>query len=320
MDGGFEESDGKGGGRAFAEAHFEVQQRADVEEIEHFPVSSLGGAVREHDVIEGGGGDGAGDDGGGAGDETVENDDAAARSRAEDEAANRRGFESSEIVEDFYGVVCLRLVKGEGAADDFDFSRETCIVETSASAGGFRRIDTGKGAEQSGGGGGVADAHFTCAEKIRMRGVRESGFQGVLGLGAGHGRFAGEIAGRAADAHVDNHGFDIRVSAQDVDGCATGAKLFDHLSGDFGRIGAYAFFDDAVIGAEDHHRFAADLRFNGRLDQTELKGQIFETAEAALGFCQRIEASADAGFECGVGDGADRIKVHRFGGWRRERG
>ena len=69
--------------------------------------------------------------------------------------------------------------------------------------------------------------------------------------------------------------------------------------------GADAFFDDAVIGAENQHRFAADLRRIGTLDQAELQHQIFQPAEAARGFGQRIETGADAGFERWVGDGSN---------------
>ncbi len=177
-------------------------------------------------------------------------------------------------------------MKGERTADNVDFARDAQVVEAGASAGGFRWIEAGEGAEESGGGGGVANSHFPCAESFGVRGVRKTGFDGLLGLGAGHGGFAGEIAGRMADAHVDDDGFDIRVAAEDVNRRAAGAEIRGHLPGDFRWIRADAFFDHAVVGAENHHRFAADFRRFGGLNQAELQRQILESAEAAWGFCE----------------------------------
>ena len=56
-----------------------MQQRAPVEEIEHFPVAFFGGAVGEHGAIERRGRNRAGDDGGGSGDESVKHNEVTAR-------------------------------------------------------------------------------------------------------------------------------------------------------------------------------------------------------------------------------------------------
>ena len=101
--GGFQQCDAEGGAGAFAEAHIEIQQRARVEEFEHFPVTSFGGAVREDHVIERCGIDRAGDDGGCAGDESVEHHHVAPGGRAENQAGDGGDFESSEGGESLIG-------------------------------------------------------------------------------------------------------------------------------------------------------------------------------------------------------------------------
>ncbi len=136
-----------------------------------------------------------------------------------------------------------------------------------AAAGGFRGIEAREGAEEGGGGCGVANSHFACAKNFGLRGIGEPSVEGLLGFGAGHGGLASEIAGGTADAHIDDDGFDSAVAAQYVNRGASGTVVRDHLARDFGGIGADAFFDDAVISAEDDHRFARDLRRLSLLDQ-----------------------------------------------------
>ena len=102
------------------------------------------------------------------------------------------------------------------------------------------------------------------------------------------------------------------VAAQYVDRGAAGSEIRDHLAGDFGRIGADAFFDDAVIGAEYHHRFAGDSRHSvdwirptwttSSSSRPRLPGGLVSESRRA-----RMRASSR-----GVGDGADRIRGHRF--------
>ena len=67
------------------------------------------------------------------------------------------------------------LMKSQCAADYFYFACDAGVVESGAAAGSFRWVESGEGAEESGGGSGVADSHFTCAQNFGMRGVGEAG-------------------------------------------------------------------------------------------------------------------------------------------------
>ena len=110
-------------------------------------------------------------------------------------------------------------------------------------------------------------AELSGAEDFGLRGGFESNVKGSLGFGASHGGFTREVASGPADAHIDDDGFDPRVAAKHVDRGASGAEIRDHLPRYFGRVRADAFFDDAVIGAEDQHGFARDARRFRLLDQ-----------------------------------------------------
>ena len=104
-----------------------------------------------------------------------------------------------------------RMVKSERAADNVDFSREAGIVETCAAAGGFRRIEAGEGAEQSGGGGRVADAHFARAQESRHAAAWANPI--AMACSASARVIAGsrvKLRVGTADAHVDDDGLDVR--------------------------------------------------------------------------------------------------------------
>jgi len=52
VNGGFEDLNAEGCAGALAEAHFEVQERAGVEEVQHLAMAFFGGAVGEDCVIK----------------------------------------------------------------------------------------------------------------------------------------------------------------------------------------------------------------------------------------------------------------------------
>src|SRR5258707_3428798 len=64
---------------------------------------------------------------------------------------------------------------------------------------------------------------------------------------------------------------------------------------DLARVGADAFCRDAVVRGEDVDGFADGLGRAVAPDRDPLRGEVFETAEAAEGFSEIVEARA-----CGI--------------------
>ncbi len=76
---------------------------------------------------------------------------------------------------------------------------------------------------------------------------------------------------------------------KDIDRCAFGKKIQNHLLRDLARIGAYSFCRDAVIGCEDVHRLAERLGEIVAADCYKLRREIFQTAQASKWLRKRVE-------------------------------
>ena len=94
-----------------------------------------------------------------------------------------------------------------------DFAREAGVVQTGSASRRLSRIEAREGGQQRRRRGGIADPHFARPENFRERPrVLPPQLDRVCRLLAGHRRFAREVAGGAAYAHIDDHRLDPEMS------------------------------------------------------------------------------------------------------------
>lgn len=121
---------------------------------------------------------------------------------------------------------------------------------------------------------------------------------------------AGARAKCVVHASIGDHQFDAVGAGEDVDGGAAGEEVLHHLPGHILRKGGDARFRRAVVAGADEDVRRAQFGRERLLDQAELQGQAFQTAEAALGLGLAVDLLLQRGAQGVVrrGDG----ESHRF--------
>ncbi|AKU10421.1 hypothetical protein AzCIB_0516 [Azoarcus sp. CIB] len=168
---------------------------------------------------------------------------------------------------------------------------------------------------------GVADAHLAEADHVaavrgqRVRELASAGERRVGLLGA-HRRFFQIVRGARPElridepralaefvihAAVDDGEPQAQLTAEDVDRCAAGEEILDHLPGDVLWEGGNARACRAVVAGEDHHVGLAELGAERLLDQAELQRQRLQAAEGALRLGLVVDAVLEVGRERAVG-------------------
>src|SRR5690349_10916815 len=90
-------------------------------------------------------------------------------------------------------------------------------------------------------------------------------------------------------ANIDNFGFDLIVTCQNVNGCPAIEKILGHLRGDRFGIGADPFFGDTMVSSEDEYELGSETRWNCLLDDRHTTCKLLQPAQAAPRLCQCIE-------------------------------
>ena len=120
------------------------------------------------------------------------------------------------------------LVDGDGIFDDLLLSQKALVRDAAAPARHRLHIRLQKNRQDSRRGGGVADAHFTNADDIRIRilGQLKAGPDGLDALLAGHGGSVKDIPSAEGDFPVQHlRLFDLSIDAHIADGDAAAEML-----------------------------------------------------------------------------------------------
>lgn len=112
------------------------------------------------------------------------------------------------------------------------------------------------------------------------------------------------VDGITFDAGVDDFDGDVEGVGDDVCGGSASEEIFDHLAGDFGRIGGDALVCNAVVCAEDDQLAGRHARLESALERCDLCGELFQSAERADGFGFGVEGSLEFFLEFGCHGGA----------------
>jgi hypothetical protein len=127
----------------------------------------------------------------------------------------------------------------------------------------------------------------------------DPGFDGLYGVGSGHGGAAREIISSTPNfavaqslqhrkfviyTHVDHFDVDAIMPRQYVYGGAAAQKVIRHLSGDIFRIRTDTLFGNPVVRSENKQELSPEPRWNFSLNHGHTPGQLFEFAQTPLRF------------------------------------
>src|SRR5919108_94209 len=136
------------------------------------------------------------------------------------------------------------------------------VVHAGPPAGERRGVAAEQGGGDRRGGGGVADAYLAEHQQVGV----EPGHRPPARVEAGaeparvQGRLARQVAGRVADADVDDVKGGADLAAHRAGGGGALPQRPQHGGGDLRRVGADALAGDAVVGGEHHRGRAAHGR------------------------------------------------------------
>ena len=171
------------------------------------------------------------------------------------------------------------------------------VGESAAPSGDRLHIHVQQGRQHRRRGGGVADAHFPDAQQsgVGLHGDLGAGEDGLFGLGAGHGRAGGDVAGARRDASVQHRRVvyrDLYPHVADSDPAAEPGRQHrspglapgevDRLlqGDDLGGAG-HPFGHHAVVGGKDQQLLFGQIVVQLAGDARQLDGKLLQPPQAA---------------------------------------
>jgi hypothetical protein len=187
-------------------------------------------------------------------------------------------------------------VARERPIDSLAFTRQAVFIDAGTTAGPARTAAAEQGRGDGGRSRGIADTHFTEAEKIACRRDRVVTFtHGRKKFLLRESRHLREIA----RGPIQRERHDAQVCArglrQLIDGRAADGEVCHHLRRYLGRIGRDAVPGDAVIAGKDKNFHLLQPRRYAALPMREPADEFFKTAQAARRLGQRRFAPRHCG-------------------------
>lgn len=247
-----DDTEGKCSPRPFAKAHVELQNRLLADRGQKLAMARLGAGVADEAVVQQRRVSRVQNGGGRRTDEAVENDRDTRRAGRKDGPADRRLFTPAECCEDGSGVTLRSGMAFQAPLDGVDLSSDSGRIRACSGSDpiGDRPAETCAG--ESGGDGGIADAHF--AEDQDVRALVHGGGTAVQCIEAfdlAHRGASGEITGWLVQIEGDH----VQIRAVDpaklVDRGSAVLEVRNHLDGHFLWIGIDALRADAVVAGKD---------------------------------------------------------------------
>jgi hypothetical protein len=178
-------------------------------------------------------------------------------------------------------------MQGDALGNHLRLQRQPGVIHTRPASGPVCCRAAKKGAGQSGGRGGIADAHFARHQKIggRIDRVPADG-QGCNHIGLGHGRLSSEIGNRPVKLQRMHFHPRPEGAGKLVDRRATCPEVCHHLHRHLCRKGGHPPRRDAMVAGEDQHQRMLDARLRPALPAGNPQCHLLQPAKRACGFCQ----------------------------------
>ena len=308
-----EHADRQGRARSFAQAKAQGQKRFLAQFRQQSGMGAFGADMAGDAMIQRVRGNGLQAGGGGTADEPVEDHGNAFDTGAQDGPGHGRDLAAAQTGQSVQTVAAL--VTRDAISDHLRLEGQPRVIHASAPADPILRGATIQRMGNGGGGGGVADPHFTGDQKVGLgiHGVPACQ-QGRQHLGVIHGGRFGEIPGRAVQ--VDRMHVHLRAEGlgQLVDRRTSVFEIGHHLHRDLGREGRNALGGNAVVAGKDHHLRVLQRRAAIAAPAGIPLRQVLKTAQSRGRLGQLAVAVGRSGGGIGIGprqsaqDGAEIVK------------
>ena len=219
-----------------------------------------------------------------AADEAVEHYGNPRHSCGDDRPDHGAEFSSAEGGQQGEGVSVAILVPGDSGGNDGGFAGELFVVHAGAAPDPVACLAAEQTVAEGGGGGTIADAHFSEAEEIdagldRHHAVGEGGH----GLGLGHGGCDREVRRRVGEVEFIDPQVGVKNLAQLVDRRASLHKVSHHLLGYRRRIGRNPLGGNAVVASKDRDPRMVTVGRRRALPSRQPDCELLESAETSGG-------------------------------------
>ena len=158
---------------------------------------------------------------GNCGNKSINHHRAASRRTANECSAHGSNIKTAHLSQYIDHIILVRIIDGNSILDDLLLFQEALIRNTAPATGHRLHIRLQKNRQDSRGGGGVADAHFTNADDIRLGILRQfkAHINGLFALFPAHGRAKDNVLRAVGDLFVQHLRFpDICIDAHIADG------------------------------------------------------------------------------------------------------